>query len=105
MREVRDYDEEFKENAVELFLSSGKKITQFARELDVPLSTMKGWRDNYLKELNGKPERYCKKSTPVEMAQEIHKLKQENQKLKRQKDILKKALGIFSDPAQENMPK
>ncbi|MCK4827090.1 transposase [bacterium] len=105
MRETRQYDEEFKQNAVELFLNSGKKLKQFAREIDVPSSTLKGWRNKYLEELNGKPERYSKTSSPAEMAQEIYKLKHENQTLKRQKEILKKALGILSDQAPGSMSK
>jgi transposase len=97
VRVSRQYDEEFKQNTVKLLLSSGKTIKQFAREIGVPFSTLKGWRNKYLEELNGKPERYAKKSTPSEMAQEIYKLKCENENLKRQREILKKALGILSD--------
>ena len=97
MRVSRQYDEEFKRNSVELFINSGKTLKQFAREIGIPSSTLKGWKNKYLEELNGTPERYSKKNTPSEMAQELYKLKCENEDLKRQRDILKKALGILSD--------
>lgn len=44
-------------------------------------------------------------TTPAKMAQEIYKLRQENNSLKSQRDILKKALGILSDPTPPSMPK
>ncbi len=105
MRQTKQYDEEFKQNAVELFLSSGKKMSHFAHELGVAPSTLRGWKNSYLEELNGTPERYAKNTTPAEMAQEIYKLRQENNNLRNQREILKKALGILSDPAPPSMPK
>ena len=97
MVSARKYDKEFKQNAIELFLSSGKSLRQFAREIDVPWETLKWWRNAHLKKIEGTPERYKKESSSSEMAKEIYNLKRENAKLKVQRDILKKALGILSD--------
>ena len=104
MRETKHYDEEFKQNAVELFLKSGKRMSHFAHELGVAPSTLRDWKNKYLEEIKGTPERYANKATPAEMAQEIYKLRQENNNLKKQREILKKALGILSDQAPPRMP-
>jgi transposase-like protein len=38
------------------------------------------------------------------MADELQRLRRENETLKRQRDILKKALGILSEPSPNGMP-
>lgn len=103
MRQTRQYDEEFKQNAVELWANSGKPMKQIAREIGIPSSTLKEWKYKYLKGTEGIPERFSMKKTPEELAVEIRKLRQENEFLKRQKEILKKALGILSDQSPGSM--
>jgi len=41
----------------------------------------------------------------TELEAEIHRLREENNKLLEQREILKKSLGIFSEPPPRNMPR
>ncbi|GAF81331.1 unnamed protein product, partial [marine sediment metagenome] len=42
-RSIRKYDDEFKNNAVSLYLSSGKSYPQLGDELGMAPSTLAGW--------------------------------------------------------------
>jgi hypothetical protein len=42
--------------------------------------------------------------TPLQMQEELRHLRKENQKLKLHQEILKKAMGILSDPRPGGMP-
>lgn len=97
------YDEEFKRNAVELLLNGSDDLKPLAQELGVCPSTLRYWRDVYLRESTdsqGPP----RGPTPRETSEELRRLRQENEKLKRQRDILKKALGILSEQSPGGMP-
>ena len=89
----RVFDKEFKINTVKLILSKEKKIAELARELGIAENTLHLWKTKYLKDLKdafpGKGHQ-----TPDEAY--LKKLERENQVLKEERDILKKALGIFS---------
>ena len=100
----RKYDREFKQNAVELLLSSGKDLKPLAKELGICPSTLREWRDRYLSELEGSSTGSPEGLTPREMAEELRRLRKENETLKRQREILKKALGILSEPSPGSMP-
>lgn len=97
------YDEEFKRNAVELLLSGSRDLKPLAAELGVCPSTLRDWRDRYLRQVEDSPQRPPRGPTSLETAQELRRLRQENEHLKRQREILKKALGILSDPPQGGM--
>jgi len=99
----RKYDREFKQNAVELLLSSGKDLKPFARELGVCPSTLREWRDKYLGQLKESPDGSPGRLTPREMADELRRLRKDNETLKRQREILKKALGILSEQSPGGM--
>lgn len=100
----RRYDEEFKRNAVELLLSGDRALKPLAAELGVSAVTLRDWRDRYLRATEDCSSRPPRGPTPLETAQELRRLRQENEHLKRQREILKKALGILSDPPQGGMP-
>lgn len=99
----RRYDDEFKRNAVELLLSGDRDLKPLAVELGVSAVTLRAWRDRYLRTSQASPERPPRGPTSLETAQELRRLRQENEHLKRQREILKKALGILSDPPQGGM--
>lgn len=40
---TRNYDREFKLNAVNLYRESQKPMRQICKELDIPISTLNGW--------------------------------------------------------------
>lgn len=99
----RNYDEEFKRDAVELLLSGAKGLKPLARDLGVCPATLRGWRDRFLgkKESSQGPPRGA---PPRELAEELRRLRKENEMLRRQREILKKALGILSEQSPGGMP-
>lgn len=91
----KTYDEQFKRDAVDLLLSSGRPLKPLARELGVSDSTLRGWRDAYLGRLDESEPGSGK--TARDQSEEIRKLRGEVEYLRRQREILKKALGILSE--------
>ena len=96
------YNEEFKRQAVELLIHSGKRQAQVARELGVSDYTLTLWKRAYLGqlkpgELEGKP------LSPEEMFEKIRQLQKENEYLKRQREILKKAMSIVGEEPNPGM--
>ena len=90
---TRGYDKEFKLNAVNLFLSKDLSYRQLSEELDVPTSTLSGWVNQHQKDGNEAfPGKGHLKPTDAELAQ----LRKELAIAREERDILKKALGIFS---------
>jgi transposase len=85
----RKYDRNFKKEAVALWLNSGKSAKQIAAELGIAENRLYSWRSEF---------------TPATPAQEadlenqLQALRRENAELRQQRDILKKTLGILSEP-------
>ena len=89
----RVYTKEFKEEAVRLAQASGKPIAQIARELGISDSAIHGWR----KELAEKgKEAFPGKGHQTDAEEEIRRLKRELERVQQERDILKKAISIFS---------
>jgi transposase len=100
----RRYDAEFKRQAVDLALTSGKPVSQVARELGVPHWTLREWKSKHL-EQDGKVEQNIGSVTAADLQQEVLRLRRELEYAQRQRDILKKALGILSEePLKRGMP-
>ena len=94
-KELRNYDKEFKQNAVKLYLESGRSYRQIGSELGLPEATLVGWVKKYKQDgQEAFPGKGKLKPSDAEMAQ----LRKELQIVKEERDILKKALGIFSLP-------
>jgi len=90
---ARIYDNEFKNNAVNLCLKSDRTINEIALELGIPKDTLGGWVARY--KTHGEVAFPGKGNIRQEDA-EIAKLKKELAITREERDILKKALGIFS---------
>ena len=89
----RVYDKEFKLNAVKLYLSNELSYIQISEELGVPTSTLSGWVKEHQKDgAEAFPGKGYLKPTDAEVAR-LHK---ELSIVREERDILKKALGIFS---------
>ena len=86
----QSYDDEFKNQAVQLLVRSGRPLTQVARELGVPVWNLRDWRKRLQPQLAQQPESL--EALRVRLAQ----LERENLQLRQQRDILKKTLGIVS---------
>lgn len=92
-RNARSYDKEFKLNAIKLYLESGRGYRQIGDELGVPQATLAGWVGDYKKDgQNSFPGKGHQKAEDAELA----KLRKELAIAREERDILKKALGIFS---------
>lgn len=83
------YDEAFKRQAVENWIRSGKPGTQIARELGLSYPSLKEWK-----------RRYWGDATPqrADLEAENRALRAELARVREQRDILKKSLGILSEP-------
>lgn len=102
MERPRRYDEEFKRNAVELLLSSGRPLKVLAKELGVTPETLRLWRNRSLRQPKGEI-RPPRGPTPRAVYEDLQRLQKENAYLREQRDILKKALRILSDPPAGGM--
>jgi len=99
---ARRYEEEFKRQAVELLLHSGKTQRQVARELDVSDYSLTLWKRAYLGQQ--KPaEIEGQMNNPEEMAKIIREQHKEIEYLKRQREILKKAMSILGEEPTNGM--
>ena len=92
-RGSRYYDKEFKLNAVQLAKTSDKPNLQIANDLGIPESTLRQW----IKETE-KEGIDCFRGKGVIKAsnEELYNLKKELADVKLERDILKKAVAIFS---------
>jgi transposase-like protein len=95
------YDEEFKRQAVELVIHSGRTQAQIARELDVSeYRTL--WKRAYLGHL--KPAQLDgEQLSPQQMVEKIRQQQKEIEYLKRQREILKKAMSILGEEPHSGM--
>jgi transposase len=96
------YSEEFKRQAVELLVHSGKTQAQIARDLGVSDYSLTLWR----RKLLGKTEKVAGEAAamnPQEMFEKIRQLQKENDYLKRQREILKKAMSILGEEPNPGM--
>jgi transposase len=85
-RKSRRYDEAFKQNALSL-LQDGRSVSSVAASLGISQTLLYNW-----KKTQEKPELAAQK----EQDQEIKRLRKELARLETERDILKKALSIFS---------
>jgi transposase len=93
-RAKRNYTLEFKQKAVELSHSPGS-VVEICRELDIPISVLSRWRreSNELGN-NSFPGKGNPKLT--DQQKEIADLKKRLRDAELERDILKKAIAIFS---------
>ena len=92
-KEQRTFTREFKQEAVQLVRSSNKSQAHIARDLGIADSTLHHWCQQF-SEHGEQAFPGSGHQTPQE--EEIRHLKRENDLLRQERDILKKAIGIFS---------
>ncbi len=91
--------EEFKRETVRL-IQSGRRLRQVADELGLNLWTVKGWVKKYGRQENANLVSEGIKLSPDE---EIRLLKRELDNVTEERDILKKAIAVFSRKPKINM--
>ena len=85
----RKFDSNFKRDAVLLWLNSGKSARQVGTELGIPEKHLYLWR---------KTHGPAGPAVQGQVESELVTLRRENAQLRQQRDILKKTLGILSEP-------
>ena len=93
----RQYSREFKREAVELLETSGKSASQLERELGIGKGNLWRWKRK-LAENGDNAFPGQGRLTPDQ--ERLRKLERENEILRQERDILKKAVAIFSSTAK-----
>ena len=94
----KKFDKIFKQRAVESWLSSGKTATEVAAELGIHAQRLSAWRERFAPPLPGGGGGGGAKRRVEQLETENSSLRRENEHLRQQRDILKKTLGILSEP-------
>lgn len=89
----RKYDKQFKEEAVKLVTEGGRQVTETARSLGIHENLLRTWKRKYKEDPAGS---FPGKGRLKAEDEEFRKLQKENASLKEDREILKKALAIFS---------
>jgi transposase len=92
---MRHYDKDFKLNTVNLCKTSGRSKNKIAQELGVPKSTVCKWVKEYHQEGS---ESFRGKGYIKSSEEELKALRKELHHVRQERDILKKAVAIFSEP-------
>lgn len=85
------YENDFKVMIVEL-LNSGRSVKELSEEYNLHDSMLRRWRREYL----AKSGDFSKKREPTAEEQELKSLRKELRDVTIERDILKKAVSIFS---------
>ena len=91
----RRYTREFKIEAVRLLETSGKSVSQVERELGISKGNLWRWKRKYGSNSQQMPSGLGGRTPEQER---IRELERENEILRQERDILKKAVAIFSHP-------
>lgn len=99
------YPPEFREEAVRYWLSSGQTLASVCSDLGLTPQCLRSWRRQM--EATQTPidisgDATSNTSNELALARELGQLRQELEAMTRQRDILKKAISIFSDDKSLN---
>lgn len=102
------YDSDFRREAVNLLLSSGRPLNRVADELGISTNSLREWRDRALGKGRGAEAASAEPkgrsgAALADPAGEIRRLQREVEYLRRQREILKKAMSILSEDPQSGM--
>lgn len=95
-RKYQTYTKEFKLEALEMLKRSGKSAGQIERELGITPGLLVKWRARYQVLQRGGQEVHLGSSDLEGAKAEIHRLRRELAAVEEEREILKKALNIFS---------
>ena len=92
MNRRNPYAEEFNQEAVKLVTEQGMSVTQVARAVDVRVDTLHRWLREARSVTNST-------TSAAASSAEVAQLRRENEQLRTERDILKKAMGVFAKGA------
>ncbi len=95
-KQYRKYTEEFKLEALRLLGSSGKSAAQLERELGITEGMLLKWQERYQVSQTAEGQASLEPSDLAAAKQEIKRLERELQEVAEEREILKKAVSIFS---------
>jgi transposase len=95
----RKFDQTFKREAVQNWLSSGKSAEVVAQELGLLANRLYAWRKRFAPaDAGGRAATGAKPGSAADLQARLDASERENRHLREQRDILKKTLGILSEP-------
>ena len=89
----RKYDKQFKDEAVRLVTEGRRQVTEVARSLGIHENLLRTWKRKHKEDPSGS---FPGKGHLKPQEEELRRLQRENANLKEDREILKKALAIFS---------
>ena len=89
----RKYDREFKVEAVKLVTGGGRSVAEVARNLGIHENLLYKWREKYTEDM---AHAFPGKGRLKPAEEEVRRMKRELADVTQERDILKKALAIFS---------
>lgn len=90
----RRFTREFKIEAVRMVVEEGRRVSEVARELGISEALLGRWKK---KSEEGKIDPFPGKGRLSPEDDELRRLRRENERLRMERDILKKAVAIFSE--------
>jgi transposase-like protein len=100
----RKFDETFKREAVQNWLQSGKSAAVIAEELGLKANRLYAWQERFAPAAaGGKAAAGAKPGSLADLQGQLDAALRENRHLREQRDILKKTLGILSEPSPSAM--
>ena len=98
-RKLRYYEKEFKLEAVLQIVEKGRGVTEVAKGLGIPAGSLYTWIKKYKAE---NQSAFPGKGNLTPEAEELRKLRRELAGVTEERDILKKAVAIFSKIPNRN---
>ena len=96
----REFSPEFKRETVALLETSGRPLMQVATEVGISPSMLRNWRA-VIRGGTARPRPVAlgvpSLPSPADQASEITRLKRELDRTRMERDVLKKAIGIFAE--------
>ncbi len=95
-KRLRHYTREFKLEALRLFDESDQSAAEIAEGLGISVQNLYRWRHEFKTNPNSSFSGSGKKQFEDPKDEEIYKLKKQLESVSQERDILKKAIAIFS---------
>ena len=96
----REFSPEFKREAVALLESSGRPLMQVATEVGISPSMLRNWRAAFrggMARSRAATASVSPMPSPADQSSEITRLRRELDRTRMERDVLKKAIGIFAE--------
>ena len=96
MKQQKRYDEQLKQQAIEMALEGSKSVAQIASDLDIKENTLYCWVDKYRRANPNKPPVTSAVEKPLDLVAENRRLKRELARAMEDVELLKKAAAYFA---------